>query len=161
MDAPFSPGSSSTALMFFIFTDLPLSVAKTSLCRKKLQPSYVKSAAMLKNARGWPFHSSYITYSFTLDFAAGPVTYVFVQNGGRWFGRVSDNDIPNQRILRSFPQWFTCRQLHTEFTFFRILYVDQKSFLVAVVDNSGNEAIVVQFTFQQQKSRWRTFSIFF
>ena len=28
MDAPFSPGSSSTALMFFTFTDLPLSVAK-------------------------------------------------------------------------------------------------------------------------------------
>ena len=108
MDAPFSPGSSSTALIFFIFTDLPLSVAKTSLCRKKLQPSYVKSAAMLKNARGWPFHSSYITYSFTLDFAAGPVTYVFVQNGGRRFGRVSGNDIPNQQILRSFPQWFTC-----------------------------------------------------
>lgn len=51
---PFKPGSSSLALIFVILTDFTLSVAKTSLWRKKLQPSKDRSAAMSKtNARGY------------------------------------------------------------------------------------------------------------
>ena len=87
---PFNPGSSSLALMFLIFTDFPLSVPKTSLRRKKLQPSYVKSAAILKtNARGYKR-----LYAWFERYVADHNDDCFIksfpfQDGGRWHGRVS------------------------------------------------------------------------
>ena len=43
LHAPFNPGSPSLYLIFLIFMDLPLNVAKISRWRKKLQPSKVNT----------------------------------------------------------------------------------------------------------------------
>lgn len=61
----FNPGSSSVCLIFFILTDLPLNVANTKRCLKKLHPSYSKTprhSVICKKPVQFKFHKTVFNF---------------------------------------------------------------------------------------------------
>ena len=144
---PFNPGSSSLALMFLIFTDFPLSVAKTSRRRKKLQPSYVKSAAILKtNARGYKrFYAWFERYVADHNDDCFIKSFPF-QDGGRWHGRVSIS--LNFFLQNNHRNWFikglscisTLLRFQRVFSYLKMKWVEKNTLtwkVVRVVHNSN------------------------